>query len=147
MSGLVNFESLFPVVLRRQVCLPQNTQQQPGACGALRQTPQQQTVLPPLPNVLGGASSQMQRGHGRGVWSCILSTVGFGPGQWFRQLVTLASSRPWQREYEGRHEGCGNTPHGNEYESCSWGRSRAGGNPAGPHPLIPVPLVMLPITG
>lgn len=85
--------------------------------------------------VLGGTSSQMQGGHGRGVWSCI-STVGFGPGQWFRQLVTLASSQLQQREHEGRHEGCGNT-HMVMNESCSWGRSRAGGNPAGPHPLTP----------
>lgn len=37
-------------------------------------------------------------------------------------------------------------PHGNEYESCSRGRARAGGNPAGPHLLPAVPLVMLPIT-
>lgn len=74
-------------------------------------------------------------------------TVGSGPGQWFGQLVTLASSRLQQREYEGRHGGCGNTPHGNEHESCSWGRSRAGESPAGPHPPTPVPLVKLAITG
>lgn len=131
---MVNFESLFPVVLRRQVCLPQNTQQQPGACMVLREKLHSDRLLSPLPcpgrNLQSDAGRPWQR-----VWSCI-STVGFGPGQWFRQLVTLASSQLQQREREGRHDGCGNT-HMVMNESCSWGRSRAGGNPAGPHPLTP----------
>lgn len=74
-------------------------------------------------------------------------TVGSGPGLWFGQLVALASFPLQQREYEGHHGGCGNTPYGNEHESCSWGRSRAGESPVGSHPPTPVPLVKLAITG
>lgn len=145
-SGLVNFESLFPVVLRRQVCLPQNTQQQPGACMVLREKLHSNRLLSPLPSVLGGTSSQMQRGHGRGVWSCI-STVGFGPGQWFRQLVTLASSQLQQREHEGRHEGCGNT-HMVMNMSPVVGADPGQEETQLAHILLPpVPLVILPITG